>query len=662
VSISHIQGKAYSFRAPKPQLDRACIDSRKSIGVNRSKLASLILFVLVIASLSTAGILFIGHEDSIKSTTAAYTPHAPITIVSNVNFAVQAVLEGWPGDGSASNPYIIKDSATGNGYEIDASGYEAGIDVRNTDVHFIIDSAWVHGATYHGILFFDVDNGIIRNGILDLNNNGIRLIDYDLMQGCVIENNDCDSNEVGISLEGWQQGCIIRNNTCDSNNNAGIGISGSWDLWNNTCALNGNYGILVSGSPGSNIENNTCDTNGYSGICLSFSQGCRLRNNTMLSDGVFLEGDNVLQFNTADIDTSNTVNARPVLYYANASGFTVPSGAGQVLLANCTYAHVEDLSLDDVDYGIEVAFCSNVTIAGNSVSNCNLTGIYVMACNSIAVQDNTCNLNRGGIDLTSCQNCSIRNNTCNSNTQHGIYVYSSLNYSIENNICSSNTREGIVVDGSYIFVTTSVRIVNNSCDSNGEWGLYVTMYRSCLIRNNTCDLNVGSGMYIGISDCCRIEENTCSSNQYDGIFVEGSQYVNITNNLLSQNTRYGVFLTDYCSHSRVWNNSFEFNHGSTSTYDRTKMQAADTGTDNYWNTSGSPHGYGNYWTDWTSPDSNLDGIVDAPYEIDGSALAGDWYPLTQYPYIPEFSSGLVFISLMMLTLGLMILIRRGNRK
>ena len=85
MSISQFQDKAYSFRAPKPQLDRSCIDSKKPMGTNRSKLMSLILFACVIASFSAAGILFGDHEDSIKSTDAVYITHTPIAIVSNIN-------------------------------------------------------------------------------------------------------------------------------------------------------------------------------------------------------------------------------------------------------------------------------------------------------------------------------------------------------------------------------------------------------------------------------------------------------------------------------------------------------------------------------------------------------------------------------------------------
>ena len=36
--------------------------------------------------------------------TAAYTPHAPITITSNADFSTQ----GWPGSGTVDDPYVIE--------------------------------------------------------------------------------------------------------------------------------------------------------------------------------------------------------------------------------------------------------------------------------------------------------------------------------------------------------------------------------------------------------------------------------------------------------------------------------------------------------------------------------------------------------------------------
>ncbi|MHA2360169.1 MAG: hypothetical protein ACXAB5_07835, partial [Candidatus Thorarchaeota archaeon] len=61
------------------------------------------------------------------------TPHGTIVIDGDANFTATALLEGWPGNGSPEDPFII------DGLEIDRGG-EVGhcISIINTRVSFII--------------------------------------------------------------------------------------------------------------------------------------------------------------------------------------------------------------------------------------------------------------------------------------------------------------------------------------------------------------------------------------------------------------------------------------------------------------------------------------------------------------------------------------------
>ncbi|GAH74291.1 unnamed protein product, partial [marine sediment metagenome] len=54
-----------------------------------------------------------------------------IFIDGNNTFAAKAISEGWSGDGSINDPYIIEN------YTIQAI-FEHGIEIRNTNLHFII--------------------------------------------------------------------------------------------------------------------------------------------------------------------------------------------------------------------------------------------------------------------------------------------------------------------------------------------------------------------------------------------------------------------------------------------------------------------------------------------------------------------------------------------
>ncbi|MFX1262735.1 MAG: hypothetical protein ACFFAZ_11650, partial [Promethearchaeota archaeon] len=72
---------------------------------------------------------------------AAGTPHGPIAIDGDANFSDMALLEGWPGDGSPENPYII------DGLNIDLDGRRGScISVSNTRVCFITSNCNLTGA------------------------------------------------------------------------------------------------------------------------------------------------------------------------------------------------------------------------------------------------------------------------------------------------------------------------------------------------------------------------------------------------------------------------------------------------------------------------------------------------------------------------------------
>ena len=64
--------------------------------------------------------------DNFEKSSSDHFDHAPISIDGNDDFITQATSEGWPGDGSKKNPYVI------SGLMIDTS--EDLIGIRNTNL------------------------------------------------------------------------------------------------------------------------------------------------------------------------------------------------------------------------------------------------------------------------------------------------------------------------------------------------------------------------------------------------------------------------------------------------------------------------------------------------------------------------------------------------
>jgi parallel beta-helix repeat protein len=180
-------------------------------------------------------------------------------------------------------------------------------------------------------------------------------------------------------------------------------------------------------------------------------------------------------------------------------------------------------------------------------------------------------------------------------------------------------------------------------------GIYLYSSSNNTLINNTCSSTAsGYGIYFDLSSNNNLTHNTCSGALYD-IYLDTSSNNNlITQNWVNNSAGEGVRINSG-SNNRIWNNTFYHNKGSGDTYSSSKIQAYDAGTNNWWNTSGSPHGYGNYWSDLTSPDADFDGIVDWSYNLTGSAGAKDWYPRTTPTWpIPEFYELIIPIAGLML--------------
>ncbi|MBD3157885.1 MAG: hypothetical protein GF309_03760, partial [Candidatus Lokiarchaeota archaeon] len=122
----------------------------------------------ILAEIELSGV----NEDTIslsshKAETSGYTPHSNIVITSNADFAAEASAEGWPGDGSALNPYII------SGLEISTT--DICIYIKDTSVHFEIQDCYFSAPSTTGtaaVEFWYVTNGKVSNCISDASRGG----------------------------------------------------------------------------------------------------------------------------------------------------------------------------------------------------------------------------------------------------------------------------------------------------------------------------------------------------------------------------------------------------------------------------------------------------------------------------------------------------------
>ena len=360
----------------------------------------------------------------------------------------------------------------------------------------------------------------------------------------------------------------------------------------NTFFNNNLSSISIVNSKLIKIINNTCIRDPYfGGIWIRTSKSLIIENNKMISRGLYLLGDKIEEWNTHTITTNNTVNGKPIYYWTNKSGGAIPSGAGQVILVNCTNVIVENQNLSNVDVSIELIHSNNNILKNNICNSNTLLGIYVFNSTLNNITNNTCsNINGYGIQLIISRFNVIINNTCNSNNVIGITLENSDSNILINNNCSNNWR-GIGIDRS-----NNYQIMNNTCNSNDQMGLNIENSNLNDIENNTCNFNVQNGIRIYNSSNCKIKNNNLSNNQ-NGIFIIISNYNQIIENIISYNSNLGISI----ELSKVSNYNYIYHNNIISN----AQQASNNGI-NYWNNSNQE---GNYWSDYTGQDNGANSRV-----------------------------------------------------
>lgn len=389
-------------------------------------------------------------------------------------------------------------------------------------------------------------------------------------------------------------GFTLRNQTTDP-------TQGPGGLW-----LNGVSTVV------SNVTIANCTViNSMFAVWFSFASNNTFRENDFVNNSYdFGFTGELPRYFVEDMDTSNRVDGKPVYWLFKKNGFTVPSDAGVVIAVNSTNITVKDLAF-----------------------NRNGRSVFFTNTNSSVVENVSTSGSLFGIWLEYSFNDTIRDNTVfNSSLEYGISLTESDgNLVIGNNVSRSGFDLKLVTSHYNRIIGN---ILSNSTDIYG-----LMLDRGCLHNY--------------------ISDNIIRYNTWAGIgFDDSSNYNVVTRNLIEYNTGYtgGFELSDASNYNLITENTFKQNsYGITSSssdqpgvsvndmiyknnFLNNTVQVANLAVPYNLFSTWDNGAEGNYWSNFTGIDANLNGIIDSPYNVSAYvSLFTRYFNTDHYPLMEPWS-------------------------
>jgi len=291
-------------------------------------------------------------------------------------------------------------------------------------------------------------------------------------------------------------------------------------------------------SSGNFLLNNLVTDNFY-GIYISYSSNNTLRDNQLRNNtyNFCIKGGYLFQTVEGylnDVDESNIVDGKPIIYLINKQGITVTSYAGYVALVNCRDITAQNLNLTNNAQGILIVNTENVQVKQNYISNSD-SAIYLFNSTDIIMVENTLTNNNEGIKGYIASYNHIASNNITRNKTGISFTGVSVNNTIIGNSITANTVHGLNLWGS-----ANTSLLGNTVVYNNETGInffdsHNNQITANIIANNT---GIGIKLWFDASENL-IAENNITSNRI-GILLNDAFDNKIIYNTIKDNSEWGI--------------------------------------------------------------------------------------------------------------------------
>jgi len=563
------------------------------------------------------------------------------SIENNTSLIENATLYGWTGSGTSGDPITIKNM------EIDALGSGFGIKVSNTTMDLLINNVTIYNTVRNSDLIEDA-------GLMVINSSNVHI-------------NDSRFNMTENGIYSKNSQISISNSTFISNSNAGVIATGSEIVIRNNFINDSYYGIYLEELIEPVISFNNLSSNIY-GLSLLNIQGGTVSNSTFHQNS----------YMGAMVTSSNGISFSDNGFFSNGGSY----GRGISLERSNNIDIKNHIHLSE-NRAIDISSSNSNSILGSKISSCTYP-IYLLRSNENLVKGNIIYKSRDGIYLSRSESNLLMENNISFIENMGIYV-NSASYNTEisgNHLWNSSTAIHITASSDYVKVEKNyienvvagieilyanyVYVYSNQVSNAENEGInpdrasYARIINnkitdtkvSAILAETSIDLELRGNIITGAQH--GVEYNYCDmgmisdnhiENVQQGILTRGSDSGSIINNTLIECNSYGLSMSESnknsihhnniqksrffginilgSSSNVLWNNTLAYNNKANDKYNSSRPQASDNLESNDWSNNGT----GNFWKDLTSPDDDINGIVDTPYILSGKANQ-DPYPLT----------------------------------